>query len=405
MAYVKTIPIHSIQGITNCLMYIEDKSKTVIFDNDDGTQTTLNLTKDVSKTVVVQRDDGSSYRVVTDMNNKPVGDIGEIPKDVLDALAYATNVEKTTFELDGDKDILVSGYNCAVETASADFALLKYNYEERLRRQGIDPASRIVGTKTTKDGKTVDKEAREAYHLVMSFSERADLTPHLVHKIGLEFCERVLNDTCAVVSTHMNTKHLHNHIVFSAYNKNKLGKYRDTMKQIEYIRAMSDELSLKYGLDIIINEGREDRGVRSYSEKLAKEQGISWKELLKGDIKKTINISSSWQEFKENMLSLGYGVVEKPNSVTYYFLNDDNKKVRDNKLGTDYSRLFIKEVYGEVTEEEAELVRKKKLKESEIKSTEPVRVEETTPELEESEKEEKTSTNKVKDVEIGRAHV
>ena len=353
MAIVKTIPIHSIEGVGNCVIYITNEEKTTVIETDDGVKVQV---KEKDNELKVERLDGA------DMDDS-------LMENIQRTLDYAENAEKTSFELDGDEDILVTGHNCWAESATEEFYALRVKYEEGLRRNGIEPESRIYGKKTNKrTGELVDKQSREAYHLVMSFSERPDLSPQLVHRIGLEFCERALADTKAVVSTHMNTNHLHNHIVFSAYKTTGLKKYRDTMEQLKALRDISDEISLKYGLDIIVDVDRGDRSARSYAEDLARKHGTSWKELLKTDIKRAIDISSSWDEYVKVMTAAGYGVSEKSKSVTYYFLNDENKRVRDNKLGKDYSREFIKEVYGELTHEEAEAIRSGK-KEAEIKET------------------------------------
>ena len=56
----------------------------------------------------------------------------------------------------------------------------------------------------------------QGYHLVQSFAE-GEVTPELAHQIGVEFAEQLLHGKYqAIVTTHLNTKHYHNHIVWSA---------------------------------------------------------------------------------------------------------------------------------------------------------------------------------------------
>lgn len=328
MAILKTIPIHNIEGISNCINYVTDKGKTTVFTHDDG-----------SKTMISYDNDGNLIETG-----------GEMDSGVAKALSYAENIEKTAFTFDGDEDILISGFNCIVESAPYEFMHLRYMYEKGLREKGIDPASRIKGKKNghgKHEGELVDKEAREAYHIIMSFSERDDLTPQLVHLIGKEFCEKAFPDTKAVVSTHMNTNHLHNHIVRSAYNMNSLTKYKDTMENLNNLRQILNEISLKYGLDILLDYGLENKIGNSYTEQLELKNGSSWKEIMKRDIKKATEMADSWKDFKDILTKAGYGITEKNKSVTYYFLNDENKRVRDNNLGTDFTRDFIKRIYGE----------------------------------------------------------
>ena len=53
----------------------------------------------------------------------------------------------------------------------------------------------------------------EGYHLVQSFAE-GEVTPELAHLIGQELADRLLKRQFEVViTTHLNTRHYHNHIV------------------------------------------------------------------------------------------------------------------------------------------------------------------------------------------------
>lgn len=53
----------------------------------------------------------------------------------------------------------------------------------------------------------------EGYHLVQSFAP-GEVTPELAHQIGLELAKKLLDGQFqAVVSTHLNTRCVHNHIV------------------------------------------------------------------------------------------------------------------------------------------------------------------------------------------------
>ena len=53
----------------------------------------------------------------------------------------------------------------------------------------------------------------EGYHLVQSFAP-GEATPELAHQIGLELAKKLLDGQFqAVVSTHLNTRCIHNHIV------------------------------------------------------------------------------------------------------------------------------------------------------------------------------------------------
>ena len=310
MATLKSIPIHEAKGISNVVDYISNKEKTVV----KAPASTANE--------------------------------ADVNKYTENALSYAEDITKTLFELDGEKSVLVSGYNCNAVSAPEEFTALKLKYEKTLIRRGIDPASRIKGKKAGKgkhEGELVDKEARDAYHFIMSFSERPDLSPQLVHRIGLEFCEKAFPDTKAVVSTHMNTNHLHNHIVRSAYNMSTATKYKDNMDNLKHMREVCNEISLKYGLDILIDDDLYmSREGNSYMEQEQRKNGTSWKQKLQHTIIDCSKRAKSWDEFKKLMAINDYGINENGKHMVYYNLYDERKRARGTTLGVPYTKEYIK---------------------------------------------------------------
>ena len=124
---------------------------------------------------------------------------------------YALNREKT--ETDGFE----SGLGCTTQSAYED---MRANAVRWHKTDGV-----------------------QGYHLVQSFAE-GEVTPELAHKIGLELAERVLGGRYqAIVTTHLNTSHYHNHIVWSSVAMNSGRKYHSNAKSYALeIRAVSDEL-------------------------------------------------------------------------------------------------------------------------------------------------------------------
>lgn len=92
---------------------------------------------------------------------------------------YALNREKT------ETDCFESGLGCTTQSAYED---MRANAVRWHMTDGV-----------------------QGYHLVQSFAE-GEVTPELAHKIGLELAERVLGGRYqAIVTTHLNTSHYHNH--------------------------------------------------------------------------------------------------------------------------------------------------------------------------------------------------
>ena len=59
----------------------------------------------------------------------------------------------------------------------------------------------------------------QGYHLVQSFAA-GEVTPELAHQIAQELAERVLGGRYEyVIGTHLNTDHIHSHIVWNSVSR------------------------------------------------------------------------------------------------------------------------------------------------------------------------------------------
>ena len=134
---------------------------------------------------------------------------------------YVRNSDKT------EKEFFVSVGHCTPETVVEDFMSAKEIYGD---------------------------EEREIshYHLIQSFSPGEEVTPELVHKIGLELAERICKGRFQyLVTTHLDKAHLHNHIVINGISFIDGKHFLNNKDRVKEIRKASDELCLKYGLKII----------------------------------------------------------------------------------------------------------------------------------------------------------
>ena len=101
-----------------------------------------------------------------------------------DVLAYAKDEEKT------EREYFCEGINCNVETARDQFITVKKAFG---KEDGI-----------------------QAYHGYLSFKEQ-NITPDKAQEIGMEFARRVWGKRYQiVVTTHLNTQHLHCHFVVNS---------------------------------------------------------------------------------------------------------------------------------------------------------------------------------------------
>lgn len=198
---------------------------------------------------------------------------GEQAGSLEDAIAYAMNRDKT------ERTVFEDAIGCVCTQAYQDMVRTKERFH---KTEGI-----------------------QGYHLVQSFAE-GEVTPELAHLIGLELAERLLKGRYeAVVTTHLNTSHYHNHIVFNSVSVVDGKKYHSNARSYyEEVRKASDNLCRKYGLSIIENKG--GRGM-PYSQWQAERDGKpTWRTAIRMDIRETVAESFSWKQFLHNMEQRGY---------------------------------------------------------------------------------------------------
>lgn len=194
-----------------------------------------------------------------------------------DALDYAANRDKT------EKSCFESSYACTLETAFADMRQTKEQWHKPGGVQG--------------------------YHLVQSFAA-GEVTPELAHQIAKELADRVLGGRYEyVIGTHLNTGHIHSHIVWNSVSCVDGKKYRSNYKNyVTEIRAVSDELCRKYKLSVIDTESS-NHVAKPYAEWMAEKNGQpTWRTAIRQDVDDAIQQSLTWRQFLSALERKGYEV-------------------------------------------------------------------------------------------------
>ena len=194
-----------------------------------------------------------------------------------DALDYAANRDKT------EQSCFESSYACTLETAFADMRQTK----ERWHKLG----------------------GVQGYHLVQSFAA-GEVTPELAHRIAKELADRVLGGRYEyVIGTHLNTGHIHSHIVWNSVSRIDGKKYHSNGKSyVTQIRTVSDELCRKYKLSVIDTENS-NHVAKPYAEWLAeKNNQPTWRTAIRQDVDDAIRQSLTWRQFLGALEHKGYEV-------------------------------------------------------------------------------------------------
>ena len=138
-----------------------------------------------------------------------------------------------------------------------------------------------------------------------------EVTPELAHRIAQELADRVLGGRYEyVIGTHLNTGHIHSHIVWNSVSRID-GKKNTTATAKSYvtqIRAVSDELSRKYKLSVIDTENS-NHVAKPYAEWLAeKNNQPTWRTAIRQDVDDAIRQSLTWRQFLTALERKGYEI-------------------------------------------------------------------------------------------------
>ncbi|MCI8740968.1 MAG: relaxase/mobilization nuclease domain-containing protein [Oscillibacter sp.] len=202
------------------------------------------------------------------------------------------------------------------------------------------PRSSYLEMMTTKQrfGKT---DGRQFYHFVQSFSEADNLTPQEVNAIGLEFAQRAFPGYEVVIATHVDTNHLHNHLVVnsvSCENGRKLHQNRDTLLAH---RQINDEICMAYGLRVLEEPEKYPKKKRMKpGEYQAGLRADSWKLDLIQAINEALEYATDRESFIANMEYEGYEVTWTETRKHITFTCPNGRKCRDSSL---HDETFLKE--------------------------------------------------------------
>ena len=241
--------------------------------------------------------------------------IAAVLKDRLD---YDKNPEKT------DGGLLVTGYQCSPDTAWQEFMVSKQIY-----------------TVTTGRKRAPDQDVI-SYLIIQSF-EPGTITPedanNLGHKLALEFTG---GEHQFIVATHVDKKHIHNHIEFNSTALDCSHKFNNVKNSFLPLRKANDRICQEFGLKII--EKPQEKG-KHYAEWSAEKNGKGWKNLLRKNIDRILPTVKTFDEFLEAMRQEGYEIVQSKKLLKFRAQGQE-RFTRSRILGTDYTLEALQERIG-----------------------------------------------------------
>ena len=227
-------------------------------------------------------------------------------------LRYVQQGEKTTWE---DRQ-LVSGWNCTAQSVCSEMQLTKEHFHKT--------------------------EGRQYYHFVQSFDKQDDLSPQEIHAMGLELARREFPNFEVLVATHVDTEHLHNHLVVNSVSFQDGKKLHQSAADLQAHRMANDEICVAHGLEILPPPQKQVKQKRmSTREYRSAAKGESWKFRLMNTIDQCMRCAASKEEFISLMESEGYQVrwTDSRKNITY--TTPKGMKCRDDRL---HEEKYTKEV-------------------------------------------------------------
>ena len=230
-------------------------------------------------------------------------------KDLNDLMDYAMNGDKT------EESLYISGINCDPNNATKEMIMIKDKY---LKKDGI-----------------------LAWHAYQSFKE-GEVTPDEAHKIGLELANEMWGDRFqVVVTTHLNTKHYHNHFVLNSVSFLDGKKYNADRNSYAEFRRLNDVICMEHGKSYL-SEKKTKSGINYINYQNRGIKYTNYYKKAKEDLDLAIAKASNYESFKNILTNLGYDITVRAGKLSIRG-KDYKRNIRiERYFGEDYSIENIK---------------------------------------------------------------
>ena len=170
-------------------------------------------------------------------------------------------------------------------------------YATYLNCDAFQPQKSMSTTKKMFD----DTKPIVAYHGYQSFKV-GEVTADIAHEIGVRLAQELYADRFEViVTTHLDKKHIHNHILLNSTSFVDGKRFCNTKKDYRKMQETSDKLCLEYGLSVIKNPQYKSKKVNYHVLN-------SYMKDIKKDMDILVQQSNFVDVFWDNMKKKGYAL-------------------------------------------------------------------------------------------------
>ena len=251
--------------------------------------------------------------------------IWKVSSSLNQVIKYTTNDEKTDLSYFKDLD------------KSLEYIKDDFKTEEKLFVSGIncDPTNALKEMVDVKK-RFMKEDGILAFHAYQSFKE-GEVTPKEAHNIGIELAKEMWGDRFqVVVSTHLNTKHYHNHFVINSVSFVDGKRYYDNRTTYAELRRLNDLICEEHNISHL-KENKTKSGLNylNYQNK-----GITYSSYYKQakiDLDIAISKSHSYQEFLTILKNMNYEVKVRSGKLSIRGSNYKRNIRIERYFGIDYS--------------------------------------------------------------------
>lgn len=178
-------------------------------------------------------------------------------------------------------DKLIDGINCMPETSVEE---MKFTKEIFHKTEGI-----------------------QYYHFTQNFKP-GETTPEQAHEIGREFANRLAGtDYQAVLATHTDREHIHNHVVINSVSFETGKKFHFSPQDMRELKEYSNELCRENGLSTIDFSKKADKKITTGEYRLMMKDKESWKNEIRDAVDRVKEFANNFEELKK-YLSEAYNI-------------------------------------------------------------------------------------------------
>lgn len=248
---------------------------------------------------------------VIDYTTNPDKTSKEDYKELHNVIEYATSSYKT------EEQLYVTALNCNKDSVYEDMMFTKRRF---------DKTDGILG-----------------FHAFQSFAE-GEVTTKIAHEIGIKLANEMWGDRFeVVVSTHLNTNHIHNHFCINSVSFKDGKKYYNNRHTYALLRQTSDSLCKEYNLSVIEEKpcGKHNIDYTKYYNEQVKKSNYYSK--IKDDIDYAIGQAYNYTDFIGIMKKMNYEVMERSGKLSIRPINRKRNIRIERAFGDDYTIKNINE--------------------------------------------------------------